>query len=170
MNMRYNRPLINFVVLTLSLIIFNLSALANGPFGLGIVLGGPTGISARYLLSNKNSLTGALAWRSYGDGLQIQGDYLWTNSNFIKTSANSIEGYIGVGLRLQTWSGRYCERFGRCYDHYSGTGFGMRVPLGLSYSFKPYPFDIFVEVVPTLVLIPGTWFGIDAALGGRFYF
>lgn len=166
-----NRNLTIGVLLSFGLSFSRSPALANGPFGLGLVLGGPSGISAKYVLSNKNAIAGALAWH-YHNGVQIQGDYLWTNSDFIKTSANSIEGYVGVGVRLQTWSGGYCGRYGRCYDYYtySGTGIGVRVPLGLSYSFNPHPFDTFIEIVPTLDLVPGTGLDLDVALGARFFF
>jgi len=42
--------------------------------------------------------------------------------------------------------------------------------VGLLYTFQNEPIDIFLEIVPLLELIPDTKFGLDAALGARYYF
>jgi hypothetical protein len=42
--------------------------------------------------------------------------------------------------------------------------------VGLSYEFDGAPLDVFLEVVPTLDLIPGTAFDLGAGLGLRYYF
>ena len=47
---------------------------------------------------------------------------------------------------------------------------GIRVPIGLAYMFANDPFDIFLEVVPILDLSPDTYFGFNAAIGGRWFF
>ena len=141
---------------------------ANGPFGLGIIVGNPTGISATYELSSANAVAGALAWHFY-NGVQIQGDYLWKDLQLIKTSANPIGGYIGAGLRFQTWSGRWCGRSRVCDDS-RGVGVGVRLPLGFEYALTPHPFHFFLEIVPTLDLIPATDLDLDVALGARFFF
>jgi hypothetical protein len=52
----------------------------------------------------------------------------------------------------------------------SDLGLGIRIPVGLAYLFESAPFDIFVEIVPGLDLLPGTDFGIDGAIGARYYF
>ena len=47
---------------------------------------------------------------------------------------------------------------------------GIRIPIGLSYMFGDDPFDIFVEVVPILDLVPDTDFDLNAAIGFRWFF
>jgi len=46
---------------------------------------------------------------------------------------------------------------------------GVRVPFGLTYLFAKSPFDIFAEIVPILDLVPDTDFGLNGAIGVRFY-
>ena len=65
--------------------------------------------------------------------------------------------YFGVGGRLRLRDNRDDD-------------IGVRIPVGLAYMFADAPFDIFVEVVPILDLVPDTDFDLNAALGGRFYF
>ena len=60
----------------------------------------------------------------------------------------------GIGGRLKTKDGRL----------------GLRVPFGLSYNFKENPFDLFIEITPTLDLVPATDFEIGAALAVRYLF
>ncbi len=47
---------------------------------------------------------------------------------------------------------------------------GVRAPLGLNYFFSENPFEIFGEVVPILMVLPGTEFEFNAAIGLRYYF
>jgi len=47
---------------------------------------------------------------------------------------------------------------------------GLRLPVGLTYLFDGAPVDLFLEAVPSLDLLPGTSFDLDAALGARYWF
>jgi hypothetical protein len=47
---------------------------------------------------------------------------------------------------------------------------GARIPVGLEYIFPDQHFDIFLEVVPLLDLIPDTDFTLNAAIGARYFF
>jgi hypothetical protein len=125
-------------------------------FGLGIILGSPTGLSAKLWLSKSSSFDGALAWSFSRKGrLQIHGDYLWHNFDLIKVEEGSFPLYYGLGFRVN---------FG---DEVEA---GFRFPIGLEYIFPRAPFDVFIEVVPILRVIDKTDFEIDGAMGARFFF
>ena len=47
---------------------------------------------------------------------------------------------------------------------------GLRIPVGLAYEFEGAPFDVFVEIVPTMDFAPDTDFDLEGAIGGRFWF
>lgn len=149
--------------------VFSASAQSSG-FGLGIMLGEPTGISAKYWMGGDRALAFGLAWGGLGSAggyLHVHGDYLFHNFSLINVSQGKLPLYFGPGLRMRTWSGdRYWNN-----DKTSGQSrIGIRFPVGLSYLFDGAPVDVFLEVVPTLDLIPGTSFDLDAAIGARYWF
>jgi len=149
-----------FSILVLMLIFLSLSskglAYDKNDFGLGIILGSPTGLSAKLWLSKSSAFDAAAAWSFSRKGrLQIHGDYLWHNFNLIKVEKGSMALYYGLGFRVN---------FG---DEIEA---GVRFPIGLEYLFPGAPFDIFVEVGPVLRVIKKTDFEIDGAIGARFFF
>ena len=52
--------------------------------------------------------------------------------------------------------------------HNEGINYGI-ASVGLSYMFADAPFDLFVEIVPILDLVPDTDFDLNAAIGVRWY-
>ena len=75
----------SFVVLSLILSLFSSShafadsqAGATGDFGVGAMLGAPTGLSLKYWLTDTSAIDGGLAWH-FGDDdrFQIHSDYLY---------------------------------------------------------------------------------------------
>lgn len=131
---------------------------AGGPFGLGIILGEPTGISGKYFLSSRNAIDGAVAWSLDGDNdLHLQGDYLYHWYGKISVDKGRAPVYAGFGGRI---------RFRESGDD----RVGVRFPVGVGYEFTDAPFDVFLELVPMLDLAPDTDFDLEGAIGGRFYF
>jgi len=125
-------------------------------FGLGIILGSPTGLSTKLWLSKSTAFDAAAAWSFSRKGrFQIHGDYLWHNFNLIKVEEGSFPLYYGLGFRVN---------FG---DEVEA---GIRFPIGLEYIFPRAPFDVFIEAVPILRVIEKTDFEIDGAIGARFFF
>jgi hypothetical protein len=51
------------------------NAAAQGPFGLGVIVGEPTGVAAKYWLSNRTAFAGAVAW-SLADAGAVNDDAL----------------------------------------------------------------------------------------------
>jgi hypothetical protein len=135
--------------------ILSLNALAQeSGFGIGIIVGEPTGLSAKLWITENTALDAGVAWSFSGNGyLRLHTDMLW-HKTLIEVEKGKLPLYYGVGAKLLLAS---------------DLGLGIRVPVGLAYQFESAPVDIFVELVPGLDLLPGTGFGIDAAIGARYY-
>jgi hypothetical protein len=146
-------------------------------FGLGFMLGNPTGLSAKYWLSNINALDFGLGFYGYGWGwrgcnnnndacwgngfqvITIHGDYLW-QSNLVKGSAQ-LDWHLGAGGRVEFWGDRYG----------GGVGVGVRAPIGIDLMFtNPGFLELFFELAPALYFAPVAGFGFEGALGVRLYF
>lgn len=141
-------------------------------FGLGIMVGEPTGISGKSWIGGDRAIDFGLAWGLWRGGyLHVHADYLFHAANVINVNTGKFLIHYGPGLRLRSWSnGRYWYR-GRYYDEDGGrVSLGVRVPVGLTYLIDGAPVDLFLEVVPTMDLLPGTYLDLDAGLGVRYYF
>lgn len=139
-------------------------------FGLGVIIGEPTGISAKLWTSSNNAFAFGLGWSMGGDrfGRWYDGyynggsrvhfhmDYLWHAWNAIH-STERFPLYYGVGGRINTGAG---------YN----SSLAIRGAFGVAWLPRETPIDVFLEVAPSLQLTSSTGFGIDAALGARYYF
>jgi hypothetical protein len=127
-------------------------------FGIGVIVGEPTGVSAKSWITSVTAIDAALAWSFVDKGaLHIHADYLFHNFHLISLETKgSWPIYYGIGARL---------KFGD-----KDTQLALRIPVGIDYLFGDAPVDIFLEVVPMLELIPKTKFQFNAALGARYFF
>ena len=132
------------------------SAAAQGNFGLGIILGEPTGVSAKLWLSDRTAVDAAAAW-SFSDeaAFHIHADFLLHNFDLITVEKGRLPIHFGIGGRLK---------------FEDDTKLGIRIPVGLTYIFEDAPIDVFFEVVPILDVAPDTEFEANAAIGARFFF
>lgn len=132
-----------------------------GPFGIGLIIGDPTGLSANYRLSQQRSIDGALAW-SFGrdPGFKIHSDYLWHRDAILRAEKFNVDLHYGVGARLWSLSNR----------HDDNMRFGARVPVGLSSNFNQRAIEVFVEIALGMNVIPSTSADLDAGIGARVYF
>jgi len=145
----------------------NAEARKGGPFGLGIMLGDPSGLAFKYHLGGQNAVDGGLGFSVRHDWLHLHVDYLY---HFPQTwGGASFLPYVGIGGKLAIWDGRN-GRSGYYDDDDDDFALGVRVPLGIAWEPKSAPIDLFVEIVPALWVLPGTNIDFDFALGGRFYF
>jgi len=125
-------------------------------FGLGIILGQPTGVSGKLWTNAENAFDFGAAWSFQGDGhLLLQADYVWHMFRLISVSEGKLPFYVGVGGEV-TFANK--------------TGIGVRVPVGLDYMFAKAPVDIFLEIVPILELAPETDFDLAGGIGVRYWF
>ena len=145
------------VILMFTAIFFPIAALAqDADFGLGIILGEPTGISLKKWTGTRTALDGGVGWSFEKEKkLHLHADYLVHDFNLIKVERGKLPVYYGLGLRLKL------EDKSR---------FGFRIPVGINYIFEKASLDIFFELVPMLDLVPDTDFRIGGGVGIRYYF
>ena len=143
----------------------------GGPFGLGIVLGDPSAITARYDFSSEKAIDGGLSFFSndwvlvYVDGLYKFNDgFGHSHSFFAQTTP-----YIGAGAVIVSSSKSRHDRYFSGSDS-ANFALGIRVPLGAEWKPTRVPVGVFAEVSPGLVIIPGTYGFLQAGIGARYYF
>lgn len=125
-------------------------------FGVGVILGDPTGVSAKYWLSSENAIDGGLAWSFRRSGFfHVHADYLWHFPHTIRSSEQFVP-YAGPGVRIGAGKGRGV--------------FGIRIVGGIGYLPHGAPLDIFAELAPIVDLAPSTEVSFNAGLGIRFFF
>jgi hypothetical protein len=148
------RPL---VILMFLVIFFPCAVLAQDQdFGLGFMLGEPTGISFKKWTGSKTAIDGAVAWSFSGeDSLHLHVDYLVHSFNLITVERGKAPLYFGLGARLKLGD---------------PSRFGIRIPVGVSYIFEGASLDIFIELVPIFDLAPDTDFKVAGGIGIRYYF
>jgi hypothetical protein len=138
-------------------------------FGLGLIVGEPTGISAKLWTSPVNAFDFGLGWSIGGDRIgkkeesydgttriHFHMDYLWHSFEAIHSSER-FPLYYGVGGRINSGGG---------YD----ASVAIRGVFGIAWLPHNTPIDVFLELVPSLQLTSSTGFGIDAGLGARYFF
>jgi hypothetical protein len=139
------------------LLAFAVVSKAQDKYGLGIIVGEPTGLSGKLKLSEVNSFDGAIGWSfNKYSAFHLHADYLF---NVVKLGYD-FPLYVGVGGRIKLSSG----------DKGDDSRLGIRIPIGVVYQPASKPFDIFFETVPILDLVPSSEFNWNAAAGVRYYF
>lgn len=133
-----------------------------GPFGVGIIVGDPTGLSGNYRLSSLRSIDAALAW-SFGNnpGFEIHSDYLWRRPGLFRAETVKFDLHYGVGARLLSLSNSNVS---------DKTRFGPRLPVGLGTNFNQQALEVFAEVALVMNIIPATSADLDFGVGARVYF
>jgi hypothetical protein len=140
----------------LSLFLLNhLVAQVEG-FGVGIIVGEPTGVSGKYWLDRSNALDGAVAWSFLDDGsFYLHANYIHHHFEVIDLSSGDMPLYYGGGLKM-----KFASDF----------VFGIHVPLGLAYHFEEAPLDVFIEIRPGINFTPNVKFDMSGGIGVRYYF
>jgi hypothetical protein len=131
-------------------------------FGLGLIIGEPTGLSAKLWQSHTTALDFAAAW-SFTDeaAFHLHGDYLFHNFRLIHVERGQLPVYYGIGLRVKLSDEK----------KHDDTSLGLRIPVGLDYLLAGgTPLDVFMEIVPILDLVPNTDVTLNASLGVRYWF
>jgi len=138
-------------------------------FGLGVIIGEPTGLSAKLWTSPTTAFDFGLGWSVGGDRIgnykgsydggsrvHFHMDYLWHSFESIHSSER-FPLYYGFGGRVNSGAG---------YD----ASAAVRGVFGIAWMPHATPIDVFLELVPSLQLTSSTGFAIDAGLGARYFF
>ena len=130
-------------------------------FGMGIIIGEPTGLSLKGWISPASAIDAGLAWSFVNEGsLHIHVDYLYHMFNVIDVSSGKMPLFVGVGGRIKI----------KDKKHNPDNRFGIRIPFGFAYMFSGAPVDIFLEIAPVLDLTPATDLSVNGGIGFRYFF
>jgi hypothetical protein len=145
-----------FIFLLAFLTICTAAVEAGNGWGIGFMVGNPTGLSFKAWSGKTKAFDIGAAW-SFGDEnkLQLHADFLLHHFRIFNVESGQLPFYIGIGGRIK---------------FEAETRLGIRVPVGLCYLFKNHPIDIFFEVVPVIDLAPETELNLNASLGIRYFF
>ena len=138
------------------------------PFGLGLQLGTPSGVSGKiYLGGRKNAIDftvgGAYADRYYWGGFYAQVAYHWHLTELTSGEGVAIPFRIGVGGFISTNANYYNWGNGR----YDSAVVGARVPFGLDFDLEEAPFQFWIEAA---IDVTPWGLGYDGGIGARYYF
>jgi hypothetical protein len=128
-----------------------------GDFELGILLGEPTGLSAKIWTAWNGAFDFGAAWSFRDDGhFHLHADYLFHNFGIFDVDSGDLPLYFGIG--------------GRVLLKESDSRVGLRVVVGVEYVFDAHPFSLFFEIAPIVDIAPETEADVNGGLGARYIF
>ncbi len=144
---------------------------ANKTFGLGFMIGAPTGFSGKYFYAPSKAFdfgVGAIGYYRGRNGLHLHFDHLWHPVSLASTPDFELPLYLGIGARFFSFDDR---------DNFHGTAFGLRGPIGIAFDLNNVPIDIFFELALVLDFASdydcagcdNVYADINGALGLRYY-
>jgi hypothetical protein len=147
-----------FIVLLILFLATSALAMERNRFGVGVIGGEPTGITAKFMIDDNNAIDGGIGWELSGDNdLHIYGDYLYHFYDLIKVPHGELPLYFGGGLR-------FVDRDKK------DDKFGLRFPVGVEYLFENVSLGAFFELAPVLNLSPDTDLDLEGGIGIRYFF
>lgn len=146
-----------FAAILTAVLINNITIAQSSGFGIGIIAGKPTGLSAKYWTSSSTALDFGLGYSfEKNSRMYLHADYLFHSKNIFNSTEN-FSLYYGPGARL-----RLVE--------YGSSRLGIRFDVGLVWIPRNAPVDVFFEIAPLMDIIPETAFSLNGGIGVRFYF
>ena len=148
---------LSFVLLFLSFSFLSTAVAQERGFGLGVIIGEPTGFSAKYWTSSSTALDFGLGYSftSTKSVFYLHGDYIFHNSALIESTEKFIV-YYGPGARLKVRE--------------NNSRLGIRVVGGILWVPYNSRIDLFVELAPIIDVIPATKLDLAGGIGIRFFF
>ena len=140
----------------------------GGPFGAGIILGEPSGLSVKYFLDGRHAVDGALDYSLFDGALYLHADYLFHFNAYRMRGVSTSQvflPYVGIGGKIGVH-----DRDGRGHDDDASGALGVRIPIGVAWIPAGLPIDIFIEIVPGLFVLAATDPDLDAGVGLRYFF
>ncbi|MFO7668070.1 MAG: hypothetical protein R6W31_00280 [Bacteroidales bacterium] len=145
-------------VLILCGIFLSINAFSQiGDFGMGLILGNPTGLSVKLWTGQITAIDASLGYRYGGvNDLYLNSDFLfhfWS----IQKDEGVIKVYFGAGAGL---------------GFTSDFSVVIRAPGGSALFLDNFPLELFAEIVPTLQVmgVGDTRFRFEGYIGARWYF
>jgi hypothetical protein len=136
----------------------------KGAFGVGIVLGEPTGLCAKLYLDDDTAIQGGVGFNFYDSGIQLNADFVLHPWIVQERDAFVLPLYIGPGVRFIQYKGARGED-----EHYA---LGLRGVFGMLFDFKEVPLDVFLEVAGVVEwdFTKDGGVALNLGAGARYYF
>lgn len=145
----------------------------NKSFGVGLMVGAPSGLSAKYYLDAPLAIAFGLGSSHYGhhahgsryhnDGVHLHADVLWHPVVLTRGRSFQLPLYLGVGAQVRNHGNHDVND-----DH---SHLGARVPFGVAMDFNRVPLDIFFELAFAIDVIGHDNHSyVTGSLGARYYF
>lgn len=135
-------------------------------FGLGLALGGPTGISGKYYPGGRRTaIEGVLGiygngW--WGGGFYLHGTYLWHPDVLARDTGFELPWHVGIGGFVQDgYWGPWYDR--GPYRGWNGVALGVRGQIGLDFDLEDVRLQISADVGANVGV--GTYGGVFVAPG-----
>ncbi len=138
-------------------------------FGLGIILGSPTGFTGKGVFTRNSAIAANIGWSFIENyHLHITTDYQFLFPSVIRwqdditRETKEIKGlapFLGIGGRL---------RFKETTQNTTELNVGLRLGGGIEWTIAR--FGVFLEIYPVVNIFPATDFDLEGGLGIRFYF
>ena len=144
---------------------------SSRPFGLGVQLGAPSGITGKVYLGGRRNAIDFLVGAWYGDAFYDtfygHATYNWHFPELASGGGVSIPWRVGVGGWVASG---YWGRWGR-NDRFGDLWVGARVPIGLDFDLEMAPVQFYIEAALQVSVIPRPLgMDLDAGIGARYYF
>lgn len=141
----------------------------NKTFGFGIMLGEPTGLTAKLWVDKEQAIAFGLG-NSYLGAFRLGADYLF---HFDAFNSRIVNMYAGPGLAVgfgESGGWWYHNKNKYWYKENDEIGFGVRGVFGINIVPKRTPLEIFGEVGVLIGMVPATRADVEGSIGIRFYF
>jgi hypothetical protein len=136
--------------------VYNGSEEKPAVFEAGVIIGEPSGLSAKYWLTRLLGVDAGIAWSFSEDGkLDIFGDFL-LHPYYIPIDQGDFPAYVGAGAAFRVGDG----------DSF----LGVRFPVGVQFLWNTFPLSVFAEVAPIMEVIPDIGARVEGGAGLRFAF
>jgi len=157
------------IAVLLTILLTQVVSAQTRQFGLGLVVGEPTGISAKLWTSPVNAFDFSLGWSAgggrdeftaddyYGESrTHFHVDYLWHSFDAIRSSER-FPLYYGFGMGINSGGGEDATA-------------ALRGVFGISWLPRKTPLDLFLELSPTLPLANTAGLTLQFSIGSRYFF
>jgi len=130
--------------------------------GIGLIIGEPTGLSLKLWRSPTKAIAMGLGWSVFDNQNDPQTTRIHLHMDFLRHSYNRISSqerlpvYYGIGGRFIGGSE-------------TQSSLALRGVLGIAWEPASTPLDLFLEIAPSLQVVPSSHFNLDAALGIRYF-
>jgi hypothetical protein len=137
----------------------------GGNIGLGIAVGDPTGLTAKFILSQSTAFDLFIGedFNNGNDDLQIHFDWLYSPAILGRGPGFTVPLYFGLGGVIEIDDNNFNDDI----------DLGFRVPIGVAFLFQQVPLELFVELGLELIIIDNNNndnVDLDAVVGVRYYF